>query len=104
VSFRSVDVPAPIAGPGIGDKFASEQRVAPLPVSFMDYLCFALIFWLQLAGTFRFASSGKSVSQTYQPGIRPALPTTQAQGAHPRRSRRDTPLHSISNAEIVPES
>jgi hypothetical protein len=74
-----------------------------IPVSFMDYFCFALIFWLRSVGTFRFPSSGKSVSQTWQLGIRPALPTVQAQGAHSRRSRHDTPLHSISNAEIVPE-
>jgi hypothetical protein len=28
VSFRSLDVPVPIASPGHGDKFVSEQRVA----------------------------------------------------------------------------
>ncbi len=80
----------------------SKAAVA-LPASFMDYLCFALIYWLRSVGTFRLPSSGKSVSQMCRPGIRPALPTVQAQGAHPRRSRHDTPLHSISNAESVPE-
>jgi hypothetical protein len=61
----------------------SEAAVA-LPASFMDYLCFALIFWLRPVGTFQFLFSDKSVSEMCRPGIRPALPMVQAQGAHPR--------------------
>src|SRR5271169_4080709 len=68
---------------------------------FIDVLYFTLIFWLRSVGPFRFPPSGKSVSQTRQLGIRPALPTVEAQGAHPRRSRHGTPLHPISNAESV---
>src|SRR5579859_6586018 len=69
----------------------------------MDYLCFALIFRLPSLGTFRFPSSDKSVSQTNRLGTRPALPTVQTLGVHSRRNRHETPLHSISNAESVPD-
>jgi hypothetical protein len=66
-------------------------------------LRFGLDCWLRSLGTSRFLPSGKLVSQTSRLGIRPALPTVEAQGAYPRRSRQATPLHSISNAESVSE-
>src|ERR1017187_6417685 len=79
------------------------EAVVALSANFMNVVCLVSIVWLRSVGIFRFSSSGKSVSQTCRPGIRPALPTVQAQGAHPRRSRHDMLLHSISNAESVPE-
>ena len=84
-------------------RHGGSEAAVTFPVSFMDYLYFTLIFQLRSVGISRFSSSGKSVSQMCRPGIRPALPTVQAQGVHPRRSRHDTPLHSTSNAESVPE-
>jgi len=79
------------------------EAVMALLVSFIDYLCFALISWLRSVGTFRFPSSGKSVSQTHRLGIRLALPTVQVLCAYQRRSRHDAPIHPISNAEKVPD-
>ena len=38
---------------GVSRHGGSVAAVA-LPVSFMDYFCFALIFWLRSVGTFRF--------------------------------------------------
>src|SRR6266436_5638517 len=70
---------------------------------FIDVLCFVLTSWLWSAGAFRFPPSGKSVSQKSRLGIRAALPTVEAQGAHPRQSHPATPLRSISKAESVPE-
>ena len=68
-----------------------------------DVLRFVLVFWLRSNGIFRSLPSGKLVSQTSRLGIRPALPTVEAQGAHPQRSRQTTPLHSTSNAGSVPK-
>ena len=70
---------------------------------FIDVLRFVLVFWLRSLGTLRFPPAGKLVSQTSRLGIRPVLPTVEAQGAYPQRSRQATPLHSISNAESAPE-
>jgi hypothetical protein len=70
---------------------------------FIDVLCFVLVFWLRSLGTLRFPPAGKLVSQTSRLGIRSALPTVEAQGAHLQRSRKTTPLHSTSNAGSVPE-
>ena len=66
-------------------------------------LLMVLVFWLRSVENFRSLPSGKLVSQTSRLGIRPALPTVEAQGAHPQRSRQTTPLHSTSNAGSVPE-
>src|ERR1700675_812256 len=68
-----------------------------------DVLRFALVFWWRSLGIFRPLPSGKLVSQTSRLGIRLALPTLQTQGAHPQRSRQNTPLHSTSNAGSVPK-
>src|ERR1035437_10495032 len=70
---------------------------------FIGLLCFVLVFWLRSLGTLWFPRAGKLVSQTRRLGIRPALPTVEAQDAHPPRSPQPTPLHSNSNAESVPE-
>lgn len=69
-------------------------------MSFGILRIFTVISWLRPAGV---PASGRLVSHTRRPGIRSALPTVQAFGPYSRRSRHDTPIHSISNAESVPE-
>jgi hypothetical protein len=45
------------------------------------------------------SASSKLVSKMNRPEIRTAPPTVRNPGVHPGRSRRDSPVHSISNAE-----
>ena len=83
-------------------RWQKKQAQPPFSGEVSGVLCFALIFFMPPVG-FLFPFSGRSVSKTHQPGIRPALPTVQTPGAHSRRSRHGTPLHSLSNAESVPD-